>query len=30
MSINEWRNMFKDAQFTFHVKATIIRNGVMD
>ncbi|MFE1629667.1 Ger(x)C family spore germination protein [Brevibacillus reuszeri] len=30
MSIKEWRKMFKDAQFKFHVKATIIRNGVMD
>ncbi|MBH0330933.1 spore gernimation protein [Brevibacillus brevis] len=26
----EWRKMFKDATFRFHIKSTIIRNGVMD
>lgn len=30
MTQAEWRKMFKEAQFRFHVKSTIIRNGVMD
>lgn len=30
MSMSEWRKMFKEAQFQFRIKATIIRNGVMD
>ncbi|WP_236708138.1 Ger(x)C family spore germination C-terminal domain-containing protein [Brevibacillus choshinensis] len=30
MTTGEWRKMFKEATFRFHVKATIIRNGVMD
>ncbi|MED4586360.1 Ger(x)C family spore germination protein [Brevibacillus choshinensis] len=30
MTTNEWRKMFKEATFQFKVKATIIRNGVMD
>lgn len=30
MTQAEWRKMFKEAKFRFHVKSTIIRNGVMD
>ncbi|ASJ56995.1 spore gernimation protein [Brevibacillus formosus] len=30
MTQAEWRKMFKEAAFRFHVKSTIIRNGVMD
>ncbi|NRR05151.1 Ger(x)C family spore germination protein [Brevibacillus sp. RS1.1] len=30
MTQAEWRKMFKDATFRFHIKSTIIRNGVMD
>jgi spore germination protein len=30
MTVAEWRKMFKQSTFQFHVKATIIRNGVMD
>ncbi|WP_409176871.1 Ger(x)C family spore germination protein [Brevibacillus fortis] len=30
MTQAEWRKMFKEATFRFHVKSTIIRNGVMD
>ncbi|MGN7470960.1 Ger(x)C family spore germination protein [Brevibacillus sp. SAFN-007a] len=29
-SPSDWRKMFREATFRFHVKATIIRNGVMD
>ncbi|WP_064202608.1 Ger(x)C family spore germination protein [Brevibacillus brevis] len=30
MTQAEWRKMFQDATFRFHIKSTIIRNGVMD
>ncbi|MDC0764447.1 Ger(x)C family spore germination protein [Brevibacillus sp. AG] len=30
MTQAEWRKMFQDATFRFHVKSKIIRNGVMD
>ncbi|WP_016740817.1 MULTISPECIES: Ger(x)C family spore germination C-terminal domain-containing protein [Bacillales] len=30
MTQAEWRKMFKEATFRFHIKSTIIRNGVMD
>ncbi|UED69628.1 MULTISPECIES: Ger(x)C family spore germination C-terminal domain-containing protein [Brevibacillus] len=30
MTNRDWRKIFRQASFRFHVQATIIRNGVMD